>query len=165
MKIFFTVIILLFFVTNSFAQKIEKDEIDKFNGRRIVNTTTEIISKAKDDLNVYGLVIKDTSFTSYTICFFFPANEVISITNENNATLLLASGAKLVKSFKGKYKIYSGDEFAAYRLSFTKDELQKLSSDAVTDIRFELSSGYRDFVIDENRKDIVANVCKLITAY
>jgi len=146
------------------AQKINKDEVDKFDGHKTITTTLEVVAKTMGikTLQCYGMYLSDSAMHLNTLCFYYTAGTVFSLDKKNECTLILKSGEKFKSPYSGSRKVYVSSDLAAFYIDLDKDDMQKLIKDPVMSIRFESSSANRDFEIKDKYQQVIPDILTLL---
>jgi len=150
----------------SFAQKIESEEVDKFNGIKTVLTTKEplVTAMGVSQVSIQGAVFsdKDNEEKLYTLYFMTRGTAIGSLTtDESSITLLMDDSSPMELKYTGKYKLFSAGDLLIISTTVSKEQLEILSAHKITDVRVSMSYVY-DYKVKERNQEIVASISKLL---
>lgn len=160
---------LLLCIFSASAQKIAKNEVDKFTGNSIIETKHEYLFHH----NFAGLgydyaflfSIRKVNHDSYTMpCRILLRN--IEKYDTDSCIIFLLENGNTIKL----YTLYTGigaDKFAqGYYfdtvLNMTDEDVAQLKASKITDIRIDYFGGHYDYAIKGKNQDMVIRMIKLI---
>lgn len=151
---------------SAIAQKIESEDIDKFNGVKTIKTTREAVVAAMGvpQVSIQGMIFteKDKPDKAYTLYFITRATNTGSLkTDESSITLLMDDGLPMELKYNGKYDLFSPGDLLIIYSNVTKEQLDILASHKITDIRIRASYTY-DYKVKEKKQDVISSISKLL---
>lgn len=163
---------ILFFAlltpTMVFAQKVEKDIIDKFSKARVIETSSEKIA----DYNKWKSLFPDISDVKVCIRYVggkwsMPAtlctDEVVKYTEDDGIMLLLENDE--IVDLK---TIYTGLSSGNIRKEFTTvfrltdEDRELLRKNKIVSVRLSYLGGYKDFDVTKKRQDKIIKMFYII---
>lgn len=160
-----TITITLFFAfisINLAAQcQYEKNEVDKFTGVEVKKLKEFIIGTNSD--KTYGIALfKNTHPTGVSRGFYFYYRNKSSyastrcFTSDTKITILLSDTSK-IELHKLSNKIDCDSKFLMASFYLEEEDINKLSTANVTDIRIYFSEGYEDFSVESKKSNYFMN--------
>lgn len=158
------IIALCMFPCFAMGQKLLKPEVDKFDGKTRISTTTEVISKlyGMKELEVDGYVVITEKFKFKYLIFSWKTRVLITKNEKEKVIFITKSGGKHEIIASGRMNIYSSGEDVRYMVSLEMKDIDTFLKDPITDIRFYHDNSFSDFVIKDKYQEIIPNICKLI---
>lgn len=155
------------------AQKIDKNEIDKFTKQHLVETKMETLAK----FNKWKSLKADNTKLNISVRFcdgewFFPAlivlDECKKVTEGDGVLFLLDNGETIVSitAYTGIFK--SSNEPGSHLWTFNtvlyidQEDINKLKNGKITDIRISVLGQNYDLPVDEGKQDLIGRMITLI---
>ena len=167
-RVFFITLVLLLGVTDSFAQKIKKREIDKFTKSEIIETSTESLYSV--NLLGTGWCEKfDFQIRRINGEYVMPANilrqEMVKYQAGDGVTFLLDNGETI--DLTSNYTGVGGSPFGNgyyFETSFNipAEAVEKLKKHKVTDVRIRYMGGHYDRELKAKMQELIMNMLKLL---
>ena len=160
--------LFLGFALNVSAQKIEEREIDKFTKLETITTSSETLYTR----NVFGIgkyqfkfYIKKQGTSIYGIFADIITPEPVKFSKGDGVKLLLDNGdvIYLQSEYIGISSSWLADLwlFETY-FKLTKEDVEKLKNNNITDLRMTTTGVYRDYEIKPKKRDLVKKMLKLL---
>lgn len=161
------------------AQKIKKDEFDKFTKKRIIETSFEKIANDKNAMNKMlgansGGIHKNVWIAFYQngdtgfLRLKWSCNDVLALSDKSNIIFLDSDGNTYTfenTSFTVSGKGEGATGFAGsaiYGLDiYAVGNLESLKGKSITDLRIQTTDGYMDFKIDKKSSEKIAKTYEL----
>lgn len=167
-KITLLSIVLLFCVTSGYAQRIVRNEVDKFSGHKIVETSNKFIYAGFHRSLKFSLrQVTDGQDTSYALLATIGMSGIEKYTEDSYIQFLLEDGSS-IKSFTrytglGAEKVGDGQMyFFSTVFILTNEDVKKLQSKKISDIRLTTLGNVWDYSIKENKQDLLIRFIRLI---
>lgn len=164
MKTFTLTLLLSAAALAASAQKLNKEEVDKFNGSKTLSTTREglVVTMGYSQVSTEGYhYIGKDSAEAYGLFFILKPSFTGSLKEGNSVTLLTEKGESLEMTYSGKYDLFTAGQSVVFACAPTKEQLEILSQTNVTAVRFEMSSRL-DYDIKKNKQAVLSNISKLL---
>lgn len=165
------ILLALLFPSIVFAQKIEKNEVDKFTKLQLIETSMEKIG----DYNKWKSLIPDCSEVKVAIrksgekwymLAFLATNSCEKYTEDDGLVLLLDNDEVITLQTLYTGLPSSGPYGAKWVFStvfeLTDDVVEKLKAHKIVSVRLEYLGGHKDFDIPKKRMNKVIKMFKLI---
>lgn len=153
------------------AQKIKKNEVDKFNGNQIVETSNEAIYKRNGTGNpthrvwfVLRRTIGDQD-TIYSLVSNILLPSIEKYTEDSYIQLLLEDGSSIKSKtlYTGIGSERWGDGYCFSTTYFiSKDDAKKLRVQKITDIRVKTLGASWDFSIKKKKQELLMKLFGLV---
>lgn len=149
------------------AQKIIKNEVDKFTKSEIVETSTET------------LYVSNYMGTGYDYKFDFqirrvngeyamPANilmtDIVKYTEEDGVTFLLSNGdtVTLLTNYTGVGEEAFGNGYwFSTSFNLTESDVEKLKANSITDVRVTYMGGHYDYTLKQKKQGLIKTMLEL----
>lgn len=156
MRGLFTICFIVF-LGKAMSQEIATDDIDKFNGNRIVSCKIQKLIGVKGNYKILATAIgiKSNNSTAISYAFYFYPKNVIAIEKKHNSCLKLKSGEVLLLPNTGDYKIYAPDKLAVHVGLIDDASIIKLLKSNIDAIKIENSSESVQIQIDKKDSEIL----------
>lgn len=149
------------------AQSIEERKVDKFTGATTILTTRESVAVEMGYpwISVSGYITYDKNDTTPVLLlgFHLKGQRTGSITRgKSSITLLTSSGDAITLPYEGEYKLFiPSDLIVSMYFSVTKEQIQDISRQQITDIRV-VTDKQSDYQVKKNKQGVISNVCKVL---
>ncbi len=172
MKKLITIIILLLPIMAT-AQKIEKNEIDKFTKQRLVETRMETLAK----FNKWKSLKADNTKLNISARFCngewnFPALIILDncekVTDQDGVWFLLENGETVISktAYTGIFESSNipGSSLWSFNtvLNINQDDINLLKNYKITDIRITVLGQNYDLPVEEGKQDLIKRMISLI---
>ena len=149
------------------AQKIIKNEVDKFTKSEIVETSTET------------LYVSNYMGTGYDYKFDFqirrvngeyamPAKilmtDIVKYTEEDGVTFLLSNGdtVTLLTNYTGVGgEAFGNGYWFSTSFNLTKSDVEKLKANSITDVRVTYMGGHYDYTLKQKKQGLIKTMLEL----
>lgn len=170
MRKIFVALLLVILSLHSFSQEIIRDEIDKFEKTRLVETSwVKILTMTK---TIYIQAIASDDVIALRMKLMLGARPEVFSVEEGQSVYLLFSDDSVVKLTNPHYTItsagggsigFAGSAAQGLELILGAEDLAKLMGDAkVTAIRIKTSKGVVDQEVSSEKADELAKCYKLV---
>lgn len=152
-KIIFSLLMLI--SVSVAAQRIERDEVDKFNGSRYVSTNqvplAKILGTAKLSVSASKSISasEETVSKNIVLTFWFKASTVFSISKKNNCLLKFDNGEVFELPYLGDVKIYTTNDLCYFLTKVNPEQIEIIKANKLTDVRIETSKYSTDIEVKE----------------
>ena len=166
----FLLIISMLLITNASlnAQSIKKNEVDKFTGAKIVETSSKTLYSQNSPLmtgytHKFDFAIRKVN-DSYAIVANILMNDIVKYTGDDGVIFLLENNEKV--SLKTTYTGVGSDAFAnGYYFStvfnVSAEDIALLKKYKITDVRVTYFGGHYDKTISENKRNLMQKMLRL----
>lgn len=151
------------------AQSIVSDKVDKFDSTRIVTTSNACLNKYMgiDFCYAIGKVYwSKEGEKRYWLFIAFRPEMVTSLNKESICSLLFSDQSKLeLKNCLTKSSTYITSEYAVFLTCVTDDELKKIATSKLSDLRISTSKYNHDVSIKPRFDNSLSNIANLLLKY
>jgi hypothetical protein len=165
----FLLIISMILITNASlnAQSIKKNEVDKFTGLRIIETSSKTLYSQNRTMTGYthkfDFAIRKVNDT-YAIVANILMDDIVKYTEDDGVIFLLENNEKV--SLKTRYTGIGTDSFAnGYYFStvfrLTEEDVALLKKYKITDVRVTYFGGHYDKTLPENKRNLMQKMLYL----
>ena len=170
MKRFLLIISMIFLSSaNLNAQSIKKNEVDKFTGAKIIETSSKTLYSQNSPLmtgftHKFDFALRKVN-DSITIVANILMNDIVKYTEDNGVIFLLENNDKI--SLKTTYTGIGSDVFAnGYYFStvfhLSTEDIEKLKKYKITDVRVTYFGGHYDKTLSENKRILMQKMLRLL---
>lgn len=159
MRLLLLMMIGIFTCTTLFAQEWDIKE-DKFDGTKTMKSKKAVMLGSSLVARSYVIIVKKD--TTRYLMFSFPAIQVTSYSDKDNAILLFSDDTKKEISWVGEYQVVSKYDVVNFMMEVSKEDLQDISTKTITDIRFEDRKGKQDYPVKDKYRSDFTELIKVI---
>ena len=146
-----------------FGQSIQKDQVNRIEGYRVINTTSENLDWSKPAHKVYGSVfINKAADTTMSLLLYFKTPTVTTIFKGTKVILSLDDESELEFFHAGSDKNYGSNDLAYAFITLDAQSAQILKNHSVVQYRVETNGVFVDVYIRKNSKDKISNIIKVL---
>lgn len=165
-KILLSVMLLCLITTSSFGQKIKVNEVDKFNGVHVIETSSESLYRHTNgrgwDASFTVCLRNSNGIYSMPISFMIPT--AFKFDESGYIQLLFDDGSKVL--LKSKYFGVGTPQYMGFEFSTTcipsEEDIALLKKLSLTDIRVGYLGGHYDYSISKKKSEIIKKMFQLI---
>jgi hypothetical protein len=159
MKKLFVCVLMLVISVHICAQTIDKDDVDDFDGSRVIATGTEDVGKNQYlGVKFSAIVIRDKNNkfdTAYTAFLFFKSAGITSVTSASKIYIKYNDGSIETFNNLGTTKVLSNNDLGSVYFDVRKFDLKTINAKEIERIRISTTNYNVDVTLVDGTQSVL----------